>query len=82
MRRVDQRRMRGPGTIDPGPGRLGAAGVQGDGDDFEAVGMKLISQFPPPGQIEAAPSPRRPRDHEHLRAPERPEREVAPLTVG
>ena len=34
--------------------------VERDGDDFEAAGMELGAQCLPPGQVEAAASPRGP----------------------
>jgi hypothetical protein len=54
---VDQRRVLGLSRLDPTPGRIGAAGVEGDGDDLKAGGVQLLAQRLPPGQVEATASP-------------------------
>jgi hypothetical protein len=65
---VDQRRMGRLGAVDPRPRRLDATRVERDADNLKPLRVELFSQFPPPGQIEPAPSPGGPGDHEHLRA--------------
>jgi hypothetical protein len=49
------------GAVDERP-RLFRIDVERDGDDFEPTGMPLRPQCLPPGQVEAASSPTRPRD--------------------
>ena len=54
----------------PPRGRAGGVdvGVERDGDDLDAGGCQLLVQRLPPGQVEAAPSPRRPGDEDDLAA--------------
>src|ERR1700686_4152582 len=78
---VDQRRVARLGLVDERRRRLDPARVERDADYLEALRMQLISQLPPPGQIEPASSPGRPGDHEHLRPAQRTEREVIAVAV-
>jgi hypothetical protein len=73
--------MGGARPIDPRPRGAGAARVERDADYLKTLRMQLVSEFPPPGQIEAATSPGRPRDHEDLRAPKHAQRKVATVAV-
>ena len=72
----------GLGAVDPRAGRLRAADVERDRHDLEALRLKLAAQFLPHGQVEAAASPRRPGDQQHLRAAQRAQRERAAVAVG
>jgi hypothetical protein len=54
---VDQRRVLGLGRLDPAAGRVGPAGVEGDGDDFKTLRVQFLPQCLPPGQVEATASP-------------------------
>src|SRR5439155_11771563 len=58
MRLVDQRRVLGRGPLDPAPRTLQAPRVERDGDHLQAERMQLLAQSLPPGQVQAAASPR------------------------
>ena len=57
------RRLR---ALDERTGRVDAADVERDRHQLEAAGVELVSQVPPHGQVEAAPSPGSPREQKHL----------------
>ena len=61
-----------------GPAASRAAGVERDRHDLEALRVQLGSQFLPHGQVEAASSPRGPRDEQDLLPAQRGERERRP----
>src|SRR6267143_2717873 len=82
MRFVDQRGMGAAGSVDPRPGGLPAAGVERDRDDLESLGVELLAQLAPAGQIRAAAAPRGPGDHQRLAAAQRAQREPASVAVG
>ena len=58
----------GVGRLDERARGVGAVDVEGDGDDLEALRVKLSAQCLPHGQVEAAASPGGPRDEQHLLA--------------
>lgn len=70
MFRVDERRERRLRRVVPFAGRRVTAGVLRGGDDLEIAALQLVIQFLPAWQIESAPSPGGPRDHQHLPAAE------------
>lgn len=74
--------MRCIGPCDERPGRLRAAGVERDRDDLEPMGLELLPQRLPPGQVEAAASPGGPGENEDLLATQAAEREGVPVEVG
>jgi hypothetical protein len=57
MAGVDQRRMGRLRAVDPRSRGFDAAGVERNADDLEPRWVELLSQFPPPGQIEPTSSP-------------------------
>ena len=65
---VDQRRMVRLRRLDPLTRSGGAACIEGDGDDFDAVLVLLSPEGLPPGQARSASSPRRPGDEQDLPA--------------
>ena len=62
-----------------GPAASRAADVERDRHDLEALRVQLGSQFLPHGQVEAASSPRGPRDEQDLLAVQRGQRERVPV---
>ncbi len=82
MTDVDQRGMPATGSLDIGPGRLRTTGVQGNGDDLEALRVQLLAQFLPHGQVVATASPRRPGDEQDLLAVQGGQAEGVVVEVG
>lgn len=82
MRLVDERGVCRLRTLDPRTRGLGSAGVERDRDDLEPMGLELLPQRLPPGQVEAAASPGGPGENEDLLATQAAEREGVPVEVG
>ena len=79
---VDQRRVRRLRALDERTRGVGSRGVECNGDDLEPLRVELLTQRLPPGQVETAPSPGRPRDQEHLLAAQAGQPELVAVEVG
>jgi hypothetical protein len=58
--------MLGPGCFDNWTEHLGAAHLEANGDDLDALSVYFVAQCLPPGQVEAAASVGRPAGEHHL----------------
>ena len=65
-----------------GPEDVGAAHLEADGDELDALAVQLVAQCLPPGQVHAAASIGRPRDEDDLLAPQRRQGELVAVEVG
>jgi hypothetical protein len=54
------------GGFDVRPAGLGTGGLKSDGHDFQAVGVKLVAEGLPHGQISGAASIGAPGNHQDL----------------
>ena len=70
MLRIDQSRIRRLGLVVPLPGSSFPASVLGGSDNLEILVLQLSVNFLPAWQIEAAPSPGGPGDHQDFLAAE------------